>query len=304
MEHTRCAGHTRVLLRTTNFEWSASTSGYVAIHASGGGGESSRSLLLAPRNSINLPPGRRKACSVFKVRVSMRTARIETRSRASCSSARGRSSSNRDVSTSASRRPERANRFAQEHALAGLDFDHPERKVAAGQLERDRRRASARTGIQEGAGVFRNVARGNDRLDDQPIDRLIVAPRDQTVGREIDLGVPFREELIVGLEAFDQSRLEGNSSRLRSRLSRSRNSLLATSRTEALCRPVDSESIEVGSNDRHSRRRNSRDSLGLTERFRPGFRESLDHFSREAGYSLKRKGVGNAAPLGVLGAID
>ena len=107
--------------------------------------------------------------------ISIRTARIETRSSASWSSARGSSSSNRDVSTSASRRPEGSNRFPQEHGLARLDFDHPQREVAAGELERDGRRAAAGAGIEQRPRVLRDVSRGDHRFDQQPIDRLVFA---------------------------------------------------------------------------------------------------------------------------------
>ena len=58
-----------------------------------------------------------------------------------------------------------------------------------------------------------NVSRGHNRLDQESIDGAFLAFRYQAVSREIDLGVPLGEELVVGFKFLDKLRFERYSGR-------------------------------------------------------------------------------------------
>ena len=100
-----------------------------------------------------------------------------------------------------------------------------------GELERNRRRAAAGAGVEQRPRILGDVPRGDHRLDQQPIDRLVFAFRRQSERGEVDLGVPLGEELVVGLEILDESGVEGDSCRLRPALQPLPKLPLATRRT-------------------------------------------------------------------------
>src|SRR5215203_631719 len=84
-----------------------------------------------------------------------------------------------------------AHRFAEEYRLACFNLDHPKSKTVGRELERNCRRSAAGARVEHGAGVVWYIARGNDWLNQQPIDRRIVSFRREPEGRQINLGVPL-----------------------------------------------------------------------------------------------------------------
>ena len=52
------------------------------------------------------------------------------------------------------------------------------------------------------------MARGDDWLDEQPIDSFVLPGGLQTKGREIDFRVPLREERVISLERASELRRE------------------------------------------------------------------------------------------------
>ena len=103
---------------------------------------------------------------------------------------------------------ERADGFPKEDGFARFYFDHSKGKVGAGQLQGNCRRPTAGAGIEQGSSILWDVSCGDDRFDYQAVNRRIVAFRCESKSREVDLGVPLREELIVGFKAVDQGGLK------------------------------------------------------------------------------------------------
>ena len=140
-----------------------------------------------------------------RTRASTRTARIVTRSCASCRSGRARSSSNRAVTTSASFRP--SARTASRRNTDFLVFDSTISSRVSGnrQRKRDRRRASAAPDVQHARRARGDIPGRHDRFDQQAIQRVRRDLGELQPG-QVDLAVPGGEEPVVGFELPGQVR--------------------------------------------------------------------------------------------------
>ena len=111
-----------------------------------------------------------------------------------------------------------ADGFAQESRLARFRLDHEQAQGRDRNLQRDGRRAAARADVEQarvGAKVRAvppgalEVARGNERFDEQPVDGLIWRVVQRERG-EIDLLVPEFEEPVVSAERLGGLRIKGD----------------------------------------------------------------------------------------------
>jgi len=95
-----------------------------------------------------------------------------------------------------------ASRFPQKHGLPCLDFHHGQTDAGKGERERQGRRPSARTDVDQRPGTFA-VRRGQQRLDQESIETFRRRIRKIQPG-QVDLGVPLREQLEVNPELVNE----------------------------------------------------------------------------------------------------
>ena len=98
---------------------------------------------------------------------------------------------------------EGANRLSEEHGFSSLHFHEPYVEVGTGELERNSRGSAAGAGVKQSAGVLWHVPRSDNRFNQEPINGLVRAVLGQAEGREVDLGVPLGQQLVVGFEAVN-----------------------------------------------------------------------------------------------------
>ena len=111
-----------------------------------------------------------------------------------------------------------ADGFAQERRFSRLRLDHEQTQRRDGDLQGDGRRAAARADVEQArvrakvravtAGA-QEVACGNERFDEQPIDGLIWRVVQRERG-EIDLFVPEFEQPVIRAERLGGLRINGD----------------------------------------------------------------------------------------------
>ena len=279
--------------------------GYVAAQLRGGVNASATSAPAGPRNRKSWPPGFRNAWRLNSVRGSTRTARIVRRSIASCSSGRASSSSKRVVSTSA--RPRPSARIASRRKTAFRVLDSTSRRCRRGT-------ASAR-GIAgdpppepmsiTDTAVGAHVARRNQRLDQQPIDRLVLAGRVELERRQVHPRVPLREERVIPLEAVGELGRE-----IDARLSRAAAQPIAKlprahpSGLRRGARAADRVLAKISAQNRDGGGRGARDAKRLAERFRPRLGKPLDQLARQARHAVEGHRGRNPGRLELPAPLD
>lgn len=98
-----------------------------------------------------------------------------------------------------------ADGLPQKNRLSGFRLHQAKvQRGRSGELQRNRRRPASGTDVQRAPRVGSDVPRGDDRLDQEPIDRVVLTTRGQPKRREIDLCVPLREQRIVAIEPIDE----------------------------------------------------------------------------------------------------
>ena len=110
--------------------------------------------------------------------------------------------------------------FPEKRRFAGFRLDHYETERGNRDLEGNRRRPPARPDVEQArvraeVGPLSvtvraaEVARRDQRLDEQPVNRLVWSVF-QREGGEIDLLVPEFEQAIVGRQGFNDLGLQGD----------------------------------------------------------------------------------------------
>ena len=121
-------------------------------------------------------------------------------SKASWSPGFGSNSSTRAVSTSVCCQLELTHRFTQKRRFSRFDLNHRQRQPWHRQLQWDGGRSSAGSDVHQLAGGCRHVTRRDERLQNQPVDRLVwILQRGQ-----VDLLIPARQQRVERRQLLSQ----------------------------------------------------------------------------------------------------